>query len=147
MLVALLLNLNAPASWIPGDWPACRAVCTCMAPRPTAEAVRNASAVLEGTAGTQRPYGLRNQAGLSTVTRVLVERVWKGAVKDTTFVFSGSGGGDCGFLFTSGTRYLLFLSQDPEGRWVTSICSATSPMSEARDRLAELGPPPARIRP
>jgi hypothetical protein len=147
MLVALLLTLNAPASWTPGGWPPCRAACTCIAPRPTAEALRTASAVLEGTAGTQRPYGLPTQAGLSTVTRVLVEQVWKGTVNDTIFVFSGSGGGDCGFLFTSGTRYLLFLSRDPEGRWVTSICSPTSPVAEVRDRLADLGPPPARIRP
>jgi hypothetical protein len=147
MLIALLLTLNSPASWMPGASPPCPTFCTCMAPHPTAEAVRNASAVLEGAAGTQRSYGLPNQAGLSTVTRILVDRVWKGTVKDTIFVFSGSGGGDCGFLFTSGTRYLLFLSQDPDGRWVASICSPTGPVSEAGDRLADLGPPPPRIRP
>jgi len=96
---------------------------------------------VEAIAGRQRPYGLRNQAHVSTVTRIVVERVWKGVTPDTLYVFSGSGGGDCGFQFTQGVRYLLFLYREPEGRLTTSICTPSAPSATIADQIKALGPP------
>ena len=116
-------------------------LCTCAVPKAPAEAVAGATVVVEAIAGRQRPYGLRNQAGVSTVTRVIVERVWKAEIPDTLYVFSGSGGGDCGFRFTEGVRYLLFLYREPEGRLTTSMCSPSAPSAALAAEIAALGPP------
>jgi len=120
----------------------CTNLCTCRNPGGPREELSTAAAVLEGVAGRQRPYGIRSRSGASTVTRVLVERVWKGAVADTLYVFSGSPGGtDCGYEFIDGVRYLLYLYREPEGRWAITICSLSAPSSSARDQMSVLGPP------
>ena len=42
------------------------------------------------------------------------------------FVFTGRGGGDCGYPFAVGTSYLIFANSS-NGRMTTSICSETAP--------------------
>jgi protein TonB len=48
-----------------------------------------------------------------------VETVYKGShISDTTFIFTGSGGGDCGFNFKTGSKYIVYgLNHKVEGRY------------------------------
>lgn len=42
-------------------------------------------------------------------------------------VYTGSGGGDCGYPFVVGTSYLVYAGVGSDGRLSTSICSGTQP--------------------
>jgi hypothetical protein len=136
------------AAWVTSALPLlragdqCRATCTCGGlPHISPEAVRGAEVVVEGVSGRQRPTALYDGSHTRTVTRILLERVWKGHVADTVYVFSGQGGGDCGFMFTEGVRYILFLYRDPDGRLSTHFCSPSGPSSKLADQIAVLGAP------
>lgn len=48
-----------------------------------------------------------------------IETVYKGKhISDTTFIFTGSSGGDCGFKFKTGSKYIVYaLNHKVEGRY------------------------------
>ena len=48
---------------------------------------------------------------------------------------TGLGGGDCGYGFRAGERYLVYAISRPGGLWLTSICSGTSPIEDAATAL------------
>lgn len=68
--------------------------------------------------------------------RFAVEQSFKGlsAGQKTVEVKTGAGGGDCGYNFKPGERYLVFAGQS-EGVLLTSICSNTQPASGAEDDI------------
>ena len=73
-----------------------------------------------------------------------VEQRWKGAVADETVIFTGSGGGDCGYNFVQGAEYLVY-AYDSGGEFrpaglQTGICLRTRPLSNAAEDLRDLGP-------
>ena len=49
----------------------------------------------------------------------------RGGVDDTVEVYTGSGGGDCGFGFTKGKSYLVYASREDTGQLATGICTRT----------------------
>lgn len=55
-------------------------------------------------------------------------------------VFTGMGGGDCGYPFVVGTTYLVYAGThgNQDGRLGTGICSGTQPEATARAVLGEL---------
>src|SRR5216683_4092851 len=44
-----------------------------------------------------------------------------------TVVYTGSGGGDCGYPFVVGTSYLVYAGVGSDGRLSTGICHGTQP--------------------
>src|SRR5229473_4088603 len=44
-----------------------------------------------------------------------------------TVVYTGSGGGDCGYPFVVGTSYLVYAGAGPDGRLSTGTCHGTQP--------------------
>jgi hypothetical protein len=56
-------------------------------------------------------------------------------------VFTGSGGGDCGFPFRRGESYLVYASANTDGWLGTGICGRTAELSRAAADLRELGTP------
>lgn len=44
-----------------------------------------------------------------------------------TVVYTGSGGGDCGYPFVVGTNYLVYAGVSSDGRLTTGICHGTQP--------------------
>ena len=68
--------------------------------------------------------------------RFALEQSFKGlsAGQKTVEVKTGAGGGDCGYNFKPGERYLVFAGQS-EGVLLTSICSNTQPASGAEDDI------------
>ncbi len=63
--------------------------------------------------------------------------VWKGEIAKELTVFTGHGGGDCGYLFHEGVEYIVYASPDTGG---VGICGRTAPIWAAGDDLRELGP-------
>lgn len=63
--------------------------------------------------------------------------VWKGAIVKKAVVFTGHGGGDCGYHFMEGGEYLVYASE--EAPWV-GICGRTAPFAVGVSDLRELGP-------
>ena len=57
----------------------------------------------------------------------------------STWVTTGMGGGDCGYRFEPGRRYVVHANRNPEtGALGASICSQTSPIEEAAEPLTYL---------
>jgi TonB family protein len=68
-----------------------------------------------------------------------IEAIYKGKhISDTTFIFTGSGGGDCGFNFKLGSKYIVYalkhkverryngqLHIDQKSAFYTTICKRT----------------------
>jgi hypothetical protein len=69
--------------------------------------------------------------------RFRVEQTWRGEATPVIEVMTGSGGGDCGYNFSRGRRYLVFASLH-EGVAVTGICSRTQPLDKAGKDLEYL---------
>ena len=68
-----------------------------------------------------------------------VSLVWRGDVSRTTVVYTGQGGGDCGYDFDVGWGYLVTAVESGD-RLTTSSCFDVVPLEEARETIAALGP-------
>ena len=79
------------------------------------------------------------------VVRFDVEEHFRGPQRKSIEVTTGMGGGDCGFSFRVGERYVVYAGDAPSlGRLYTGICTRTGPVSEAAadlDFLRRLGDP------
>jgi len=143
LLLGLLVGLGgifvAPARCL---------ACTCAMPSDPATAREQATAVFQGRVIAINPEvtaaGYRYQR-----VAFQVDTNWKGSVARETIVYTGSGGGDCGYPFQVGTGYLVYAfathasgpSQDlPAGALATGSCNRTRPLAEAGDDPAALGP-------
>lgn len=63
----------------------------------------------------------------------------RGAVDETIEVYTGNGGGDCGFSFTKGKSYLVYAHRGTDGRLTTGICARTREATRgAQDEIKEL---------
>lgn len=76
---------------------------------------------------------------ISYATHFTVDESFRGAVAPggETVVYTGKGGGDCGYPFVPGTRYLVYASTTA-GRFYAGICSETKPAGMAEAVLREL---------
>jgi hypothetical protein len=127
--------------------------CTCAVSGPPCEAYWRASAVFvgqvvgvstveveEGEGEDKRKHGWR-------AFRFAVERPLRGVEDAYVEVLTGGGGGDCGYDFERGGRYVVYASSDEKKqRLYTTICSRTQPVAEAGEDLRYIdglsqGPP------
>ncbi|HEX8162764.1 MAG TPA: carboxypeptidase regulatory-like domain-containing protein [Pyrinomonadaceae bacterium] len=69
------------------------------------------------------------------VARFNVEETFRGTTGATAEVTTGMGGGDCGYNFKVGARYLVYASVGEGGKLSTGICSATKPVEQAGAEL------------
>ncbi|MGH9795494.1 MAG: MSCRAMM family protein [Candidatus Acidiferrales bacterium] len=71
--------------------------------------------------------------------QITVERAFKGIGPGPVEIATGMGGGDCGYGFRVGERYLVYAHRDAKtGQIVTGICTRTQPLSRADADLAFL---------
>jgi len=66
-----------------------------------------------------------------------VEEPFKGAERRRIVLFTGWGGGDCGYRFRRGDRYLVYAGHSGDGLY-TGICYPTKPLEEATSELSIL---------
>jgi hypothetical protein len=72
-----------------------------------------------------------------------VLHAYRGLLGSSVMVLTGLGGGDCGFDFETGKKYLVYASRVNTEILFTSICSGTSSLEEAGPALRFLrGEPP-----
>ena len=67
--------------------------------------------------------------------RFRVEQTWRGETTIEMNVMTGMGGGDCGYSFAIGGRYLVYTYLQNGVSW-TSICSRTKSLKDAAEDLA-----------
>jgi len=145
MTVRIYAGLALTLGLIAGT-PASGVACSCNGSGgPPCEATWKADAVFAGTVrslveidhdASGRPYG-------SLLVTVDVERAFVSAAPGPLELITGRGGGDCGYAFAVGQRYLIYAARTPIGRWSASICSRTRPLDKAQEDLQYLSTVPA----
>ncbi len=133
--------------------------CTCLPPPPEIKSARalaewranQVSTIFEGTAQDielksplfQASVGSLVSANVDEITPVLrvnfsVSRWYRGAQQSSVQVETGLGGGDCGFGFQIGKKYLVYAHKDDADRLSTGICTATASFENSASNLAYL---------
>jgi hypothetical protein len=72
------------------------------------------------------------------------DAAWAGIKSRRVYVFTGYGGGDCGYPFEVGKQYIVWANRNEEwapGELSTGICSFTTPLEAASEQLRQLGKP------
>lgn len=140
MTASLLLPFLASLWMAPG----CGTVfCDCMIPGSVAAEREAADAVFAGTVVRVGTTLFTHPLGRRAVT-FRVDRAWKGVRGHTVTIVTGWGGGDCGFPFERGGRYLVYARRWGDAPWdalVSGICDRTAELSAANADLRELGAP------
>ena len=131
-LAALALAL---LPWLAGEARAC----TCSQSGPPCQDFWKADAVFAGTvvgvSGAEVDDGDYKRA--VWLVRLTVEQALRGVEGPEVEVWTGRGGGDCGYNFKAGERYLVYAHRGQrDGRLSTGICSRTRLLSEADEDLA-----------
>ncbi|QNK56693.1 hypothetical protein [Paenibacillus sp. PAMC21692] len=116
--------------------------CSCAEPKPVMDAAEGAQIVFAGTVAdvtetkSKRGFSIKN-IQFETGT------VYKGEAGTRITVWTGSGGGDCGFFFQKGMSYLVYAyASGPDGNGDepgTGICTRTKALSQAQGDLDLLG--------
>ena len=76
------------------------------------------------------------------LVRFRVLQIWKSeSLEPTEEVWTGYGGGDCGYPFEKGQSYLVFARRTPQNRLAVGICGETSALICATGLLQELRDP------
>lgn len=114
--------------------------CSCAQSGPPCQAAWTADVVFSGT--VRAIDRIESSAGDLTFDRVRVtfevEQGYISAPSRVVEVRTGSGGGDCGYSFKIGKRYLVYGWNRPATGLTTGICSRTRPIEEAAEDLRYL---------
>ena len=133
---------TAILAWFAFTSPGARA-CSCFPPGTPCESFGSAAAVFSGTATSvrdpERPRpGEIRETPYMRIFKFSVDQAYSGVDGTEVEVLTGNGGGDCGYRFTIGERYLVY-AYVSENRLVTSICSRTKLFENADEDLEFLG--------
>jgi hypothetical protein len=121
--------------------------CLCAQPDPVCKAFDLASIVFVGTASGSEQVTAQTEVynpgkGKESLNhserlyRFTVEQNFKGVKGQEIEIQTGMGGGDCGFGFRQGERYLIYAYFDAKiNKHRTSICSRTTAYSNAYEDL------------
>ena len=108
--------------------------CAMPGPRPCARAW-SAPVVFVGLVTEEAKTPKGEEGWLRRAFRFQVEESFRGAQGATAEVLTGAGGGDCGYGFVVGQRYLVYAVVSDKGQLSTGICSATKPLEQAAEEL------------
>jgi hypothetical protein len=139
--IALFIIATAMMACIPVNADAC----SCMRPRPPCEEYGRANAIFIGLVtdasvasnetGTPGVYNLNPEKTF----RFTVEESFKGISSAEVDIVTGSGGGDCGYSFLKGERYLVYAFRGPKSEKLsTNICTRTTSLVHSNEDLAYL---------
>lgn len=117
--------------------------CSCMTPGTPCESYGTASAVFVGTAVSVREQEKPKPEDRDTyhyrrVYKFSVEQSYLGVDGTEVEISTGGGGGDCGYQFKIGSRYLVY-AHSYQNRLSTSICTRTKSFASAGEDLEFLG--------
>jgi hypothetical protein len=150
LAMLLLASAFAIATLLAPPFARASFACSCMRPPPVAQALQQADAVfaghlylLERTIVEMPVPDPRTNKPMRTEgihARFDAFESWKGVTGRDVEIWTGSGGGDCGYDFEFSAPYLVFANSRPDGRLMTSICSHTRKLADATAERAQLGP-------
>jgi hypothetical protein len=123
------LRWLAPVPFLLGFAVADAEACECVGGRSACQALATADAVFVGRVVSFGDVTGGERAFVSRVARLTVTEAFTGTTEREVSIFTGIGGGDCGFAFRVGTEYLVYAHRDGNGRLTTSICARTQPAS------------------
>jgi hypothetical protein len=116
--------------------------CTCEMPKPgvtlkqaVAQARDKAKAVFSG----EVVEVIKNPQVFYIEVRFKVEHSWKQVRTNQLVIRTGRGGGDCGYRFEVGERYLVYAYGSDVPAFETNICQRTRKLTDAQDDLKLLG--------
>ena len=114
--------------------------CSCAAPPPPKQALEQAHAVF-----VARVTKIERGGRFGKTVTMEVSTTWKGIKEKTVTVFTGLGGGDCGYAFQVDKSYLVYAyqSKDRDGKLgplSTNICTRTRAVESAKGDIDALGP-------
>src|SRR6266496_2084402 len=81
----------------------------------------------------------RKPGDLYVAVRFRITEIWKGSLSDEVTVFTGQGGGDCGYKFEVGQQYLVYAYRYNRTKLGTNICQRTESLLGATQDLRVLG--------
>jgi hypothetical protein len=120
------------------------AACSCIQQRPACQAFWDPGAVFVGTVTSIGPAEKDVDAPFqSRRVRFEIVEPLRGVATSVVDVFTGMGGGDCGYRFVVGQRYLVYAYEAGGARLAAGICSRTRPLSAATEDLAYMRSLPA----
>lgn len=127
--------------------------CSCREERPPCEVFWQAAAVFDGVVLSvvllddkgRETTGRHGEGAPHYVhVRFAIRAAYRGVGDGEVDVFTGLGGGDCGYGFEKGKRYLVYAYRPENSEDLqTGICSRTRPLEEAGDDLAYIKTIPA----
>ena len=112
--------------------------CSCMMSGPPCQEYWRADVVFAGLVDeiANTPVRQTDEDAWRTLTvRFSVESAFRGLEGSRIEVRTGMGGGDCGYGFKKGVRYLVYAHRTKEGHLHASICSRTRPLTQAGEDL------------
>jgi len=116
--------------------------CSCIRPGPPCQNYGGATAVFVGTPITEKTAERKpgnKPEDIDCAPRTFsfsVEQAFLGVSTAEVEIGTGRGGGDCGYDFKLGSRYLVYASQSSQSnRLTTSICTRTAPFDNATEDL------------
>jgi len=110
--------------------------CTYPSPGPACQNAFDVDAVFLGTATNITPMGATPTPTFPhVVVTFSLERAFRGVENATMAVRTGNGGGDCGYRFKAGERYLVYAYRQKDGTLTTGISTRTRLASQAKEDL------------
>jgi hypothetical protein len=82
---------------------------------------------------------IRKPENYFVTVKFRVENSWKGRVAKEITLSTGQGGGDCGYKFEVGGRYLVYAYGSDETSLATNICQRTGPAGAVTEEIKLLG--------
>lgn len=119
--------------------------CSCMSSGPPCQNFFQVDAVFAGTVRTiSETEGTQDPPSRRRLVVFTIDGAFRGVGGAAAEVTTGIGGGDCGYEFKQGQRYLVYAYRDKNtSRLTTSICSRTRPIAEAAEDLQFIQTMPA----
>jgi Carboxypeptidase regulatory-like domain len=120
--------------------------CSCMLSGPPCQAAWSADVVFSGTVrAIERIEGSPGDPAFHPVRVTFdVDRGYINVPSGVVEITTGSGGGDCGYRFVTGKRYLVYAWKRPPSELTTGICSRTRPIEETSEDIKYLSSIPAK---
>jgi hypothetical protein len=95
-------------------------------------------ALIEAKVGAVIPADIEDDNSPAMHISFDVSRSYRGEQQKNTRIWTGVGGGDCGFDFQAGEKYLVYAFADESGRLSTGICSGTALLDERKADVSYL---------
>lgn len=116
--------------------------CMCAGVGPPCQEYWRSDAVFSGTVVSQKVIEEKeagsDETSWKTIVHFKIEQAFKGISGEFVEVVTGISGGDCGYQFNTGKRYIVYAKLMTGGKryWYTGICQRIMPIEKAEEDLA-----------